>query len=189
MPQLWEDSQVTLLLGDFAQAEPSGKLHIIGGGISIIGFDPALNTTAPLHVVAIVDVEPRHAGEAFSLSLELRNVDLDQAVSVPAGPLGQPQALRLSQVVTVQRPAMVGVHLPDSLACRTQMTMGFPTGLPLAPGYRYAWRLTIDGNRRKHWRTEFYVPQLAAPPVFGGPAGPADIPGVELPDEDDDSEG
>jgi hypothetical protein len=58
---------------------------------------------------------------------------MDQVVSLPAGPMGQPDALRVTQLATLQRPAMPGVHLPDTVPCRTQMTLGSPGGLPLAP--------------------------------------------------------
>ena len=183
MGSIAEDSHAVLLLADYISADAASKINLMGAGFSIAGWTGA--ATAPMHVAVMIDVHGRHAGQTLSYTVELRDTDLDQVVQLP-GPTGKPEALQFGQVATVQPPAIPGVALPRDLPCRIQMLLAFPTGLPLTTGRRYKWRLLIDNTHRKSWVANFYVPEPPSPPVYGGPSGPGDIPGVEsIPDEDD----
>ena len=178
MAALWQDTRVTVLLADYASADAAGKINMIGAGYVLAGWDSGTNSTAPMHVAVIMDVAGRHAGEQFTFELELRDTSLSEVVSLP-GPTGQSQALRVSQLALAERPMVPGLHLPQDVPCRVQLTLGFPNGLPLVPGHHYSWQLKIDGQRRPNWSADFFVPDVPKGPIFGGPAGPADIPGVE----------
>jgi len=187
MPTVYEDASAVLLLADFANADPSGKVNMVGAGFILAGWDPNARTTAPMHLAVMIDVHGRHAGQQMTFELELRDLDLDQVVALPT-PLGSEEAVRVAQNAKLEKISIPGVVLPEEFPCRVQMTLAFPTGLPLTPGHGYAWRLKIDGQRRRHWEARFYVPEMPQGPVFGGPVGPADIPGVVRPNEvvDDD---
>lgn len=188
MPTPFEDASATLLLADYASTDASAKINMIGGGFSLAFADLTTRTTAPMHLIVLVDIHGRHAGRQVTVEVELRNLDADEVVALPT-PLGGVEAVRMAQVATLEKPLIPGVFLPDDFPCRVQMLLGFPQGLPLPVGKRYAWRLRIDGQRRRHWDALFFVPEPPKGPVFGGPAGPADIPGVERTDglvEDED---
>lgn len=161
-----------MLLADYIGVDAAGKVNAIGAGFVITGLQPT-GTTAPQHVAVLVDVPARYAGQEFPLSLELRDADLDTVVQLP-GPAGQLDAMRIQQLVKGERPVVPGAYLPDDLPVRIQLTLGFTNGLPLTPGRKYVWRAEIAGQHRKDWSARFYVPGPPPPPVFGGPAGPAD---------------
>ena len=182
---LANDAQVTLLLGDYIGIDAGGKVNAIGAGVQILGLQG--QQTAPHHLAVWVRVPVKYVGQQFTLLIELRNKDTGTVASV-AGPMGQPEALRVQQLATVERPSLPGLALPDSVQAQIQYVMAFMTGLPLDPGYSYQWRVEIDGTHRKGWVVDFFVPSGPAMPIFGGPAGQADIPGVQLPNQpaDDD---
>lgn len=174
---LADEAQVTLLLADYIGIDAGGKINAIGAGVQILGWQDG--KTAPHHLAVWINVPSKRVGAKFTLSIELRNMDANEVVSVP-GPLGQPEAMRVQQLATVERPTIPGMHLPDSISSRIQVALNFVTGLPLSAGHNYRWRLEIDGQHRKGWVTDFYVPEGPALPVFGGPAGSPTIP--EVPD-------
>lgn len=171
---IFQDAHATVILADYISIDAAGKINALGAGFTVSGVQPT-GLTPPQHAAAIIDVPAKYGGQECAVSLELRNETSGSAVQLP-GPSGQPEALRVSQVVKAERANIPGVYLPESMFCRVQVVIGFPNGLPLAPGNLYAWRLAIDGQTRNGWHARFYVPGPPPPPVFGGPAGPADIP-------------
>lgn len=169
-----EDAQVVVLLADYIGVDAAGKLNALGAGFTVVGHNGS--TTAPLHVAAIIDVPAKYVGEDFALSLQLQDETSGRLVQVP-GQSGVLEALRVQQVVRVERPQSAGsVHLPPTMFARVQTVVGFPAGLPLIAGNYYAWQVQIDGHSRPEWQSRFYVPGLPPAPVFGGPSGPASIP-------------
>jgi hypothetical protein len=183
MGSIAEDSHAVILLADYVGLDAGNKLNLMGAGYSLAGW--MAGQTAPMHVAVLIDVHGRHAGEQFTFTLELRDRDRNELVSLP-GPTGTLEAMRISQVATAERPVLVGVPIPHDIPCRVQMQIGFPTGLPLTPGHRYSWRLLIDNTHRKNWVANFYVPELPSGPVFGGPADPGAIPAVAPTDDVED---
>lgn len=183
MGSIAEDSHAIVLIADYAGVDAGNKLNLMGAGYLLSGWMGA--QTAPMHVAVMIDVHGRHAGEQFTFTLELRDRDLNELVSLP-GPTGTLEAMRISQVATAERPVLPGVSIPNDVPCRVQMQLAFPTGIPLIPGHRYVWRLLIDNAHRKNWAANFYVPEPPSGPVFGGPAGPGAIPGVESTQDGED---
>lgn len=173
------EAHAVIFVADYIGIDAAGKINAIGAGFALTGVTPE-GQTPPQHVAVLIDVPSRYDGDEFALSLELREESSDSVVQV-AGPTGQLEALRLQQVMQVNRPQISGAYLPTNLSCRVQATIGFPMGLQLQPGRTYGWHLQIDGQTRAGWVAKFHVVGPPPGPVFGGPSGPADIPGMGSP--------
>jgi Family of unknown function (DUF6941) len=134
--------EATILLCDAAEAV-NGKLYILGGGWSVTG--PALSPSA---LAVKLDVPWTHANRKIPVLIEL--VDGDGQPFTVQDPLGEPQPVRVGVEVEVGRPPglLPGTPLDATLA------FNIPP-LPLVPSTRYAWRLTVDGETKEHWRASF----------------------------------
>jgi hypothetical protein len=168
------DAQAIVLVADYIGVDVAGKVNAIGAGFALSTIGPN-GHTPPQSVAVLIDVPSKYAGEEFALSLELRNETTGSTVQLPVES-GQLEALRMQQVIRVERPQILGAYIPSSITCRSQATIAFPTGLPLQPGTTYAWRLEIDTQTRPGWFARFHVLGPPPGPVFGGPAGPAELP-------------
>jgi hypothetical protein len=141
--------KVTLLLSDAAEAV-NGKLYILGGGWSVTGPEPA-----PMAIAIKIEV-PWDQGNVVH-KLQLRLVDADgQPVLAESDEDEVP--LVLDADFETGRPAGVKPGTPLDL------TMAVTLGpLPLAPGSRYEWRLSIDGVEDDEWRVAFSTRPASAP--------------------------
>jgi hypothetical protein len=173
---IFDEAHAFLLLADYIGVDAAGKLNALGAGFAVSGIQPN-GLTAPMYLAAVIEIPSKFAGQELSASLELRDEETGSAVQL-TGPSGQLEALRIQQVVKVERPALPGVYIPERMFCRVQLNVGFQTGLPLAPGHFYEWRLEIDGQHRKGWHVSFFVLGPPPGPVFGGKTGPADLPSL-----------
>jgi hypothetical protein len=134
-----------VLLADFAQSEPSGKVNALGLGWSMTG------TPTPHHcVVVLLKVGWDEANQPHHLTLQLLTADGAHAVEVPS-PFGQ-QPLQVEVDFEVGRPAglLRGSTIDHAVA------INVAPGLPLDPG-RYEWRMQIDTDERDEWRAPFTV--------------------------------
>ncbi|WP_405070419.1 hypothetical protein OG558_12750 [Kribbella sp. NBC_01510] len=174
---IFSECRAVVLLADYAVADSGGKLNILGAGFTITAVQPTTGLTAAQYVVVMVDVPPRYVGEDFPLGVELRDEATGQTVVMP-GPTGNPDALRVQQLVRAEPPQIAGVYLPTSLWSRVQLVLAFPNGLPLQPGGEYHWRVEVEAQHRQGWSAHFLVAGPPPPPVFGGPAGNQDIQDV-----------
>lgn len=166
---IFADAHVTLFLADYASTDAAGKVNALGVGFALSGVQ-GNGFTAPQYVVGLVDVPSRYADQEFSLSLELRNDDTNQIVTLPPGPSGQREALRFQQLSKVEPPRFAGVYVPSSMYARVQVILAFQQGLILQPGVTYRWCLGIDGQSRAGWTARFHVAGPPPGPVVGGPA-------------------
>ncbi len=121
-----------LILCDAAQAEPSGKVHMLGAGWSM--------TRSPTsHAVAVLLKIPwDRANERITLTVKLLDADGRPAQMVTSN--GLVPAMQAEGKVEVGRPAGVA---PGSLL-DAAFVLNVPP-LPLRPG-RYEWRLEIDDS-------------------------------------------
>ncbi|BBZ22147.1 hypothetical protein [Mycolicibacter hiberniae] len=162
-----ESAHVSLLMADYANVDPQGKLNIVGGGITGLGCEVASGAvTAPHAVVAVVSFGAEFVGEspAVELSLEDENGAL---VELP-GSAGVPEFLRVGHVGQLEPLRLQGLYIPkDAVRPSVQFVMHFATGLPLPPGHRYVWRVRVDHETKAEWTYVFYVPEPASPPVLG----------------------
>lgn len=166
MSEVAESAHVRLLLADYAIVDSSGKINMIGGGVTVLGLNQQTATTAPHAVIAVISFGTEFIGEtpAVELSLEHENGAL---VEIP-GPGGLPQFLRVGQAEQLKPLMLQGLHVPnDAVRPTIQFVMHFATGLPLATGHTYAWRVRVDHQTRDEWTETFFVPSPAQGPVIG----------------------
>lgn len=175
---LAEETRVSVVVADYAAADPIGKINIIGGYFQLIAAPDGV-VRGTQSVMAILDIPRKYAGDEAAVSIELRDETSGQPVTIPL-PNGRNEPLRVSQNVAITAPMVPGVSLPREVPCRVQIAMALPPGLSLISGHEYAWKVSLDGTHRKGWEARFWVVGGQSPPVFGGPAGPADIPNVSF---------
>lgn len=161
-----EHAAISLMIADYAQVAPeSGKLNVLGGEVTIVGFDPLQGLTARFSVVMSVAVPAEFLPEDCSVELALYQGG--SAVVVP-GPV-ENQAVRVGQSITLDRNA--SPHLPQVLRNHlngaTIVVVDFSNGLPLRPGEAYEWVARIDGDMDRAVVLPFAVPGLPASPVIG----------------------
>lgn len=141
-----------VLLADFAQTDPSGKVNALGMGWSV-----TRSPTSPMAVIVFVKVGWNETNRAHTMSVSLLTADGAHAVTVP-GPVGE-VPLQVQGEFEVGRPAGLpeGSTIDHALAVNIQP-------LPLEPG-RYEWRLTIDDREDETWRAAFVVKSSEGAPA------------------------
>lgn len=136
-----KEMKVTMLLADHAQAV-QGKLYIIGGGWSITGPGPT-----PSAIAIKIDVPWDETNRNHSLKLELFDADM-HPVQVPT-PVGEAPVV-LKGNFEVGRPAGITAGTP------IDVSLAFNMGpLPLPPGNRYIWKLSINDKSDELWQLAF----------------------------------
>lgn len=132
--------QTTMMLADFAQVI-GGKLYIMGGGWSVT------SPLTPLSAIAIkVEVPWTHSNQDHEFRLELLE-DGHQPVLVRTSEGDAP--VLLGGKFQVGRPA----GIPQGTPLDVPLAANIPP-LPLKPGTRYVWKLSIDNeetNRVAFW--------------------------------------
>ena len=156
---------VRVMLADFANAGSENKLNIVGGGITMMMFDPNIGATVPHAVIATVAFPSQFVGEAPAVELALENAD-GSLVALPT-PEG-PQFLRVGAADALKPAVVPHAHVPsDAVRLSKQFIMFFASGLPLAPNQGYTWRIKIDHDTRDEWTEKFYVFTADPGPVIG----------------------
>ncbi len=134
--------KATMLLCDHAVVA-DGKLYINGGGWTVTGPVPG-----PAAIALDVKVPWDEREDEHEFVLELLDAD-GQPVLVPSsGRELQPIRIEVGFQVQTKVDVKPGVPLDAPLA----FTLG---PLPLAPGSRFEWRLTIDGHTDEDWTLPF----------------------------------
>ena len=147
-----------MLLADYAQAA-EGKLNVIGAGWTLTGPQPV-----PHAIGLIFEVPWDQANDQIHFRLEL--VDQDGEPFMLPTPEG-PQPLHTEGQFEVGRPA--GIKRGTPLNFTIALNIG---AQPLAPGERYEWRLTVNGETHEDWRAAFSVrPAGPQQPFAIPPAG------------------
>lgn len=157
MSEIAEVAQSSIMMCDFANADSAGKLNIIGGGVTVVGYDPLQGITTRFVVVVRVSIPSELTPLDVPVELALRDA-ADDVVSLGS----PPQAIRMAQITKFERPNVPGFPtLPPALASHSQMVVDFQ-GLPLTPGAVYSWVVRIDGDEDRVQRYNFVV--LGGPP-------------------------
>ncbi len=134
--------KVTMMLADAAQAA-EGKLYILGGGWSVIGPAPS-----PSAIALFIQVPWDRTNVEHSFRLDL--VDSDgKAVELETDP-GAEEPVTFEGAFEVGRPP--GVKPGTSIDVPLAINVG---PLPLPPGGRYEWRLSINQESHEDWRLPF----------------------------------
>jgi hypothetical protein len=134
--------KVTMMLADAAQ-EVGGKLYILGGGWSITGPDPL-----PMAIALKLEVPWDRTNEQHSLLIEL--LDDDGNPVLVEGPEADEVPLQVTGEFEAGRPPGIKPGTPIDSA----LAVNFGP-LPLEPGRRYQWRLSIDGDTDEDWTLGF----------------------------------
>jgi hypothetical protein len=121
-----------LILCDAAQADPSGKIHMLGAG-----WSQTSTPTAPSAVAALIKVPWDRANQQIVFQLRLLSAD-GTPVTVEA-PMGR-QEMNAQGKIEVGRPA----GLEPGSDIDAAFVLSVPA-LPLIPG-RYQWRLDIGDD-------------------------------------------
>jgi len=135
--------KVTMLLADAAQAV-GGKLYVLGGGWSVTGPEPS-----PMAIALKLEVPWDLANMRHAWQLEL--LDADGHAALLADREGD-QTIMLAGEFEVGRPPGLKPGTPLDLALALNIGP-----LPLFPGGRYVWRLSIDGETDEDWQLAFSV--------------------------------
>jgi hypothetical protein len=133
--------KVTMMLADHAQAA-GGKLFISGGGWSITGPDPTPGAIA-------MDIKVPWDERDLEHRLVLELVDQDgEPVLVPT-PQGE-RPLTIETVLKLQG----GFDVKPGTPLDAPLALNYGP-MPIPPGGRYEWRLTVNGDTREDWRLPF----------------------------------
>jgi uncharacterized protein DUF6941 len=138
----------TLMLADAAQAVDN-KLYVLGGGWSVVGPGPFTSALAISLKVPWDEAEAPHR-----MRLELLDSD-GHPIIVPM-PVGQEPLVIESEFQTT-RAEGVAPGTPTDIAVAINLGP-----IPLPPGGRYEWRLSIDGYHEAHWHAAFSTRALPA---------------------------
>jgi len=141
--------KVTMLLCDSAQVA-DGKLFVLGGGWSLTGPDPM-----PSAIALKIDVGWNEAEQVHHWELYLEDADGGPVmVDTPDGT----HPVEVRGEFNVVRPSTVPVGTPIDVALAVNLGP-----LPLEPGNRYTWRLSIDGEVESDWALGFTTRPTPAP--------------------------
>jgi hypothetical protein len=144
--------RVTVLLADSAQAVDT-KLYILGGGWSFTGPQ-----VGPQALALLVEVPWHEANRQHQLHIELQDSDGQTA---RIGPEAQPVIIDAG--LEVGRPP----GHPAGTPFNVPLAFNLPP-LPLVPGSRYVWSISVDGETDPNWQVGFTVRSQQAQPSPGG---------------------
>ena len=141
----------TLMLADAAQAIDN-KLYLLGGGWSVTGPDPSPSALAIALKVPWDEANRRH-----DLRVELLDAD-GRPITIGDPPEDRPVVIESN--FEVGRPPGLRPGTPIDLAMAVSLGP-----VPLPPGGRFEWRLSIDGHSESHWHAAFSTRPPADPGI------------------------
>jgi hypothetical protein len=136
--------KVTMLLADSAQVSEN-KLYVLGGGWDTTGPQPS-----PSALAMLIQVPWDQTNKRYRWRLEL--VDSDGEAVALQTPMGHEEPVQVEGEFEVGRPP--GIPAGSPLHVPVAINFG---PLPLEPGGRYEWRLTIGKESHEDWRLPFNV--------------------------------
>jgi hypothetical protein len=135
-----------LLLADAAQVSPDQKIHALGLGWSFTGPQFA----GPMALVAIIEVGWNEANRRHPWRIELQDSDGQPALIPPEN-----QPIVIDGAVEVGRPP----GHPEGTPLLVPLSIGFGP-IPLPPGRRYVFVMSIDGQTHPDWQVAFNMRPL-----------------------------
>lgn len=137
-----------LMLADSAQTDPAGKVHALG-----LGFSVVTTPAPPIALVAVIDIPWDQTNTKHGLVIELLDAD-GQVVSFESGPMGNPlPAVHVEAEIEAGRPAGLAAGTP----IRQSFAIQIGPGMPLAPGQKYEFHMSINGEHLDSWLATFSV--------------------------------
>ena len=168
MSEVYDRASVSMSLADYAVTDQLGKLHVVGGGLQVLGRDHGTGVTASFALVVSLTFSPDLFGEqyAFEVVLEEANGAPVRLGRIPDGAVSD--LVRFAQLMTVEEPNLAPWGAPRrAMPAHTQIVVYFNTGLPLPAGRPLLWRARIDGESKEIWTLPFFVPAPQPTPVIG----------------------
>jgi hypothetical protein len=138
--------KVTMFLADYATVA-DGKLTIVGGGWSVTGPDPQ-----PFGIAILIHVPWDQANAKHTMRLELLDADGAPVTVMSEDDEEQPIVFFDDIEFEVGRPPGIKPGTPLELPVAVNSSP-----LPLDPGQRYEWILSIDGETDVDWHLGFSV--------------------------------
>lgn len=142
-----------LVLADAGEAS-NGKISALG-----VGWSVTASPTPPMSLLIFIDCPWDQTNRQHQLAIELVDTD-GHAVALGQGPLGQPQTLEIKAGFEAGRPPGTAPGTP----IRQSLAINVGPGLPLTPGQKYEFRLSIDNEPMDSWLSTFSIQQM--PPAF-----------------------
>jgi hypothetical protein len=158
-----------MLVADYAIADQAGKVNALGAGLTAVGINPGTGLTAGFALFVQVGVPPQFYNAECAVEIVLEDAG-GALVELPSPAPGLPQQpVRVGQAIRFDPPRFAGpVNVPARyLPSRVQWVLSFTTGLPLAVGQGYGWRVKIDDATSDEWVERFVVLGPVAGPVVG----------------------
>lgn len=164
MSDISESCTGTILMADFVIIDTVGKANIVGGGVSLLGFEPQSSTSTPFGIfVQLTALIPATHDTGAAMEIILTDQD-GQPVALP-GPAG-PQVMRIAQNVDFAVSLAPGLQrLPKEFPGTASAAIQFSNGLPIVPGKQYSWVVKID--HQEIAKAFFMIPLQASMPVVG----------------------
>lgn len=126
-------TRATIILGDFAEQDQSGKVHILGAGWSVTGPAPG-----PQAVAVFLKVPAERVGAPLPVTLRLLDSSR-KSVEVP-GISGNPQPVEIVGQIEL-RPRDEAWDQTRDVDASFVVNIGL---LSLAPGRVYTWSFEVD---------------------------------------------
>jgi hypothetical protein len=163
MSEIAQNAKVSILLADFARVDTEGKLNVVGGGVTGLGFDLGQGLTSRFTLVVIVWVPATLLPAECALEVYLTQAG---SVVMAPGPVDS-QAIRISQNVIVEPLLAFPPAARSHVGSHYTSVLDFNNGLPLAPGGMYEWNVRIDGDETQTWSLPITVAGAPGSPVLG----------------------
>jgi hypothetical protein len=168
MSDVFDKAAVSLLLADYAVTDPLNKLHVVGGGLQIIGRDHGKGTSAAFALVVTMSFPAELINEQYAFEVILEDTDGSPVELGSPPPGASSNVMRFGQTLQIDEPNFRGAGVPrHALPPRAQVVLYFNTGLPLPAGRVLVWRARIDGDTRPGWALPFFVQAPPTAPVLG----------------------
>ncbi|MBX3194727.1 MAG: hypothetical protein KF727_06455 [Microbacteriaceae bacterium] len=165
MSQIAEQATVAITFADFGNVDSTGKINIVGGGVAVSGFDPGAGLTSRFSLWVQIWLPAVLTPAEFAVEVAL--VDPAGTLVMVPGPSGA-QPIRIAQVVTAEKPTVqLASSIKDHIGSRLNLMFEFGSGIPLAPGANYVWRVMIDGDEARVWEYPWSVAGPPPGPVIG----------------------
>lgn len=146
-----------MLLCDAVQVA-EGKLYILGGGWSLTGPGPS-----PCAVAMKIEVDWNEAQDSHSWELAIEDADGQPVlIQTPQGEF----PVKVNGEFQVNRP----LEAPKGSPADVALAVNFGP-LPLNPGGRFIWRLSIDGISEQDWTVAFTTRSAFGDSPPGGTGG------------------
>lgn len=129
-----------LLLADYAVVQ-DWKLNVIGAGWSFTGPEPI-----PSAIGLLIELPWNETGRRHTWSLALKDGDGNPFATPDGASVGFAGEFEAGRPPGHTKGAPVNIALAINLG-----------PMPLEPGGRYVWELTIDGEADEDWRAAFNV--------------------------------